>query len=54
MVYNLGIDRLLKFHHMIDSIAKADWAQAAKECHRNGPPQDRNDWTKQMFEEAAK
>ena len=36
------------------SIAKAGWALAAKECHRNGLPQDRNDWTKPMFEEAAK
>jgi GH24 family phage-related lysozyme (muramidase) len=54
MVYNLGIDKLLAFHHMNASIAKADWAQAAKECHRNGPSAERNDWTKQMFEEAAK
>lgn len=54
MVYNLGIDKLLAFHHMNASIAKADWSQAANECHRNGPSAERNDWTKQMFQEAAK
>ena len=54
MIYNLGEAGLLEYHHMLASIAKADWTQAAKECHRNGPSDERNDWTKQMFEEAAK
>ena len=54
MVYNLGIGGLLKFHHLLHSVAKADWAKAATECHRNGPSDERNEWTKSMFLEAAK
>ena len=54
MAYNLGIDGLMKFHHLLASIAKADWTKAATECHRNGPSDERNEWTKNMFLEAAK
>jgi hypothetical protein len=31
---------------MLASIAGADWPKAATECHRNGPSDERNEWTK--------
>jgi len=30
-----------------------DWAGAAAQSHRNGPSQERNDWTRQQFLAAA-
>jgi GH24 family phage-related lysozyme (muramidase) len=54
MVYNLGIGGLLKYSHMRKSIADKDWKKAAAECHRNGPSEERNNWTRDLFLEAAK
>lgn len=53
MAYNLGIDGLLKFKKLKAAAEKGDWKTAAAECHRNGPSDDRNDWTKARFLEAA-
>jgi len=53
MAYNLGIDGLLKFKRLKAAVQARNWAQAAAESHRNGPSDDRNDWTRQMFLKAA-
>lgn len=54
MAYNLGMDGLnSKFPTFCKAVKARDWATAAKECHRNGPSDDRNDWTKAQFEKVA-
>lgn len=54
MAYNLGMDGLnSKFPSFCKAVKAKDWATAAKECHRTGPPDDRNDWTKTQFEKVA-
>jgi len=53
MAYNLGIDGLLKFKKLRAAVLAHNWAQAAAESHRNGPSDDRNEWTRQMFLKAA-
>ena len=54
MIYNLGIGKLLKYKKLKDAVEVGDWKTSAKECHRNGPPVERNEWTKNLFLEAAK
>jgi GH24 family phage-related lysozyme (muramidase) len=53
MAYNLGIDGLLKFRKLKAAVEAKQWRSAAAESHRNGPSQDRNDWTRDMFLKAA-
>jgi GH24 family phage-related lysozyme (muramidase) len=54
MAYNLGMDGLTsKFPTFCKAVKAKDWATAAKECHRTGPPDDRNDWTKAQFDKVA-
>ncbi len=53
MVYNLGLDGLLKFKKMKASVEAGDWTTAAAQCHRNGPSDERNDWTRELFLAAA-
>jgi GH24 family phage-related lysozyme (muramidase) len=54
MVYNLGLEGLLKFKKLKAAVESGDWASAAAQSHRNGPSDDRNDWTSDMFLAAAK
>jgi GH24 family phage-related lysozyme (muramidase) len=55
MGFNLGVVGLTsKFPTFCKAVKDKDWATAAKECHR-APPinDDRNDWTKAQFDNAA-
>jgi GH24 family phage-related lysozyme (muramidase) len=54
MIYNLGLAGILKFKQLKKSVEAAKWRNAAKQCHREGPSDERNDWTRDMFLEAAK
>lgn len=50
MVYNLGDAKLEKtYPHFDTAVFDQNWAAAANLCHRNGPSEARNDWTKQQF-----
>jgi GH24 family phage-related lysozyme (muramidase) len=54
MIYNLGVTGLFKgFPHFIGCVDNQDWLDAAANCHRIGPSQVRNDWTRQQFLAAA-
>lgn len=54
MIYNLGVTGLFKgFPHFMGAVDKQDWLGAAANCHRVGPSQSRNDWTRQQFLAAA-
>ncbi|HEY6945085.1 MAG TPA: hypothetical protein VI431_08080 [Candidatus Acidoferrum sp.] len=54
MIYNLGVTGLFKgFPHFMGVVDKQDWLGAAANCHRVGPRQARNDWTRQQFLAAA-
>jgi GH24 family phage-related lysozyme (muramidase) len=54
MLFNLGEGRFNKFVLFNKAVQQEDWEAAAKESHRQGPSQDRNDAVKQLFENAAK
>lgn len=54
MIYNLGQVGLFQhFPHFMAAVDKQDWLNAAANCHRVGPSQERNDWTHQQFVAAA-
>jgi GH24 family phage-related lysozyme (muramidase) len=53
MIYNLGLAGLLKFKKLKAAVEAGDWQGAAAQCHRNGPSQERNDWTRDQFLAAA-
>ena len=54
MIYNLGQVGLFQhFPHFMAAVDKRDWLGAAANCHRVGPSQARNDWTRQQFLAAA-
>lgn len=54
MIYNLGQVGLFQhFPHFMAVVDKQDWLGAAANCHRVGPSQARNDWTRQQFLAAA-
>ena len=54
MIYNLGQVGLFQhFPHFMVAVDKQDWLGAAAYCHRVGPSQARNDWTRQQFLGAA-
>jgi hypothetical protein len=54
MVYNLGMAKLVReYFHFCAAVSRMDWETAAANCHRNGPAEIRNDWTKQQFLDAA-
>jgi len=54
MIYNLGQLGLFQhFPHFMAAVDKQDWLGAAANCHRVGPSQARNDWTRQQFLAAA-
>ncbi len=54
MIYNLGLAGLLTFKNLKKAVESANWRTAAAECHRNGPSQQRNDWTHDLFLHAVK
>ena len=54
MIYNLGVTGLFHgFPHFMGFVDQQDWLSAAANCHRVGPSQARNDWTRQQFLAAA-
>ena len=54
MIYNLGQVGLFQhFPHFMAAVDKQDWLGAAANCHRAGPSQARNEWTRQQFLAAA-
>lgn len=54
LIYNLGQVGLFQhFPHFMAAVDKQDWLGAASNCHRVGPSQARNDWTRQQFLAAA-
>lgn len=54
MVYNLGLTKLVReYVHFCAAVGRMDWETAAADCHRNGPSETRNEWTKQQFLDAA-
>lgn len=55
MIYNLGETKLRdEYIHFNAAVLAREWTIAAVECHRNGPNQARNDWTKTQFNLAAR
>ena len=53
MAYNLGIEGLLhKFPHMLNAVNRGDWETAARECHRTGIQEPRNQETAALFRQA--
>ena len=53
MAFNLGLGKLNNgFPTFVKAVKAKDWATAAKQCHRKGPSEARNDWTKAQFETA--
>jgi len=54
MIYNLGQVGLFQhFPHFMTAVDNENWLGAAANCHRVGPSQARNDWTRQQFLSAA-
>ena len=53
MIYNLGLAGLLKFRKLKIAIEQGDWKGAAAQCHRSGPSDERNEWTRELFLAAA-
>lgn len=53
MIFNLGLGGLEKYTNMNASIKRLDFSSAANQCYRHGPDQERNNWTKNQFLEAA-
>jgi GH24 family phage-related lysozyme (muramidase) len=49
MIYNLGFTKLLKYKKLKKAVESQDWEEASKECHRIGPPEERNNWTRDLF-----
>lgn len=49
MIYNLGLNKLLKYKKLKKAVESQDWEEAANECHRIGPPEERNTWTRDLF-----
>jgi GH24 family phage-related lysozyme (muramidase) len=54
MIYNLGQVGLFQhFPRFMTAVDRQDWLGVAANCHRAGPSQARNDWTRQQFLDAA-
>ena len=59
LVFNLGMGSaskntgLLAFKTMKTAIEASDWKKAAAACHRKGPSEARNNWTRDRFLESA-
>ncbi|HEV2178259.1 MAG TPA: hypothetical protein VGW33_13825 [Terriglobia bacterium] len=54
MIYNLGVTGLFHgYPSLMRFVRNGDWTNVAAQCHRNGPSQARNDWTREQFLAAA-
>jgi GH24 family phage-related lysozyme (muramidase) len=53
MAFNVGPKFTTQFATFSKAVKAQDWVTAAKECHRVGPPDSRNDWTKAQFDKVA-
>jgi GH24 family phage-related lysozyme (muramidase) len=64
MVYNLGIGSdatkkhsatgLHQYKTLKAAVESGDWKKASVNCHRKGPSEERNNWTRDLFLEAVK
>lgn len=53
MCYNLGASKLqAQYPKFNRAVQTHNWLLAADQCHRNGPSEERNTWTKNQFLEA--
>jgi GH24 family phage-related lysozyme (muramidase) len=52
MAFNLGVAGLQKFKKLIAACDAGDWEGAAKECHRRGIAEFRNQETVELFRQA--
>jgi GH24 family phage-related lysozyme (muramidase) len=54
MIYNLGAGKLVNtYPHFDNAVFDQNWNTAANLCHRNGPSEARNDWTRNQFVSAG-
>jgi len=59
MAFNLGLGNAKKtnglraYKSLKTSVEAANWKKAATQCHRSGPSDARNDWTRDLFLKAA-
>lgn len=53
MAYNLGLGGLSRFNHLRAACDAGDWTAAASDCHRRTCRAERNDWTRDLFIQAA-
>jgi GH24 family phage-related lysozyme (muramidase) len=50
MIYNLGESKLFReYPLMLAAVDSQHWLTASQQCHRDGPNQQRNDWTRNSF-----
>jgi GH24 family phage-related lysozyme (muramidase) len=49
MIYNLGAGGLAKFGRLKAAVVAGQWQVAARDCHRMGIQQARNDWAVAQF-----
>jgi GH24 family phage-related lysozyme (muramidase) len=64
MAYNLGMGTgatkkhkatgLHQFTTLKAAVESSDWKKASENCHRKGPSEARNNWTRDLFLEASK
>src|ERR1700704_6374923 len=53
MIWNLGQHGLAKFHNLLGDINVGNWRGAAQECHRSTCREERNQFVKNLFLQAA-
>lgn len=53
MAWNLGLGGLAKFRHLAGAVSARDWAAAARSCGRITSRPERNEFTRQLFRDAA-
>jgi GH24 family phage-related lysozyme (muramidase) len=53
MIYNLGPSRLAQFRLLRQAILDGDWEEAARQSHRQGPSEERNQFVFDLFMDAA-
>jgi GH24 family phage-related lysozyme (muramidase) len=53
IAFNCGVSGLSMFSHLLDACRKRQWSAAAESCHRKRCRDERNDWTREKFLEAA-
>lgn len=53
MLYNLGLPEFSGYRLMRQAILSEDWEKAARQSHRQGIQEERNDYVKNLFLQAA-